>query len=81
MNSIHDKTNEELVQEFKDTLSRLSYYHAAEGRQYLNETTDRLITKDHLKMLGRIILARGIDPINVLERGNYLVDKEDLNLP
>lgn len=64
--------------EFKRLLTLLSYYNAAEGDSYNEEFQKRVETRRKLKSEFKRLTDLGIDPMNVVKSGNYLVSDSDL---
>lgn len=67
---------EQLVENFKSLLSRMSYYNAAEG-DWSREANARVKCRMDLQKAAKELQEAGGDLQAVVDAGGYLVDKFD----
>lgn len=75
METNEETMKQELVKNFKSTLSAMSYYNAAEGSDWGREEAERDRTELKLKYLAKNLRIHGINPKDLA--AGYLVSESD----
>lgn len=73
-----NQQNDEIVETFKSLLGKLSYYNAGEGPTWKRETEERRACQSQLKATAQKIKELGLDPLEILRTGNFLVHESEL---